>query len=69
MAGEHGGGRVEWLGRAAAGQVNEGQGGAGIGLSMVARGSEVLQVDVLPAQRTVVVGEAQALERGYVSDN
>lgn len=42
------------LGRAAAGQVNEGQGGAGIGLSMVARGSEVLQVDVLPAQRTRV---------------
>lgn len=42
------------LTRAAAGQINEGQGGAGIGLSMVVRGSEVLQVDVQPGARTRV---------------
>ena len=40
--------------QAAAGQVNKGQGGAGIGLSLVYRTSQTLQVDVEPGTRTRV---------------
>lgn len=42
------------LRQAAAGQVNKGQGGAGIGLSLVYRTSQTLQVDVEPGTRTRV---------------
>lgn len=42
------------LRQAAAGQVNQGQGGAGIGLSLVYRTSQTLQVDVEPGTRTRV---------------
>jgi hypothetical protein len=45
---------VRSLRRAAAGQVNQGQGGAGIGLSVVYRTSQTLQVDVEPGSRTRV---------------
>ncbi len=45
---------VRSLKRAAAGQVNQGQGGAGIGLSLVYRTSQTLQVDVEPGHRTRV---------------
>lgn len=42
------------LRRAAAGQVNRAQGGAGIGLAMVYRTAQALQVDVEPGVRTRV---------------
>ena len=45
---------VRSLRRAAAGQVNRSAGGAGIGLSMIYRTANVLQVDVDPGQRTRV---------------
>jgi len=45
---------VRSLRRAAAGQVNRSAGGAGIGLSMIYRTANVLQVDVEPGQRTRV---------------
>jgi hypothetical protein len=45
---------VRSLKRAAAGQINQGQGGAGIGLSLVYRTSQTLQVDVEPGGRTRV---------------
>lgn len=45
---------VRSMRRAAAGQVNRSAGGAGIGLSMIYRTANVLQVDVEPGQRTRV---------------
>lgn len=42
------------LRRAASGQVNRGEGGAGIGLSMVCRAATTVQVDVEPGMRTRV---------------
>lgn len=45
---------VRSLRRAALGQVNRSQGGAGIGLSMVYRTASLLQVDVEPGARTRV---------------
>ena len=43
---------VRSLRRAASGQVNRGQGGAGIGLSLVCRTCPLVQVDVEPGSRT-----------------
>lgn len=45
---------VRSLRRAATGQVNRAQGGAGIGLSMVYRTAQAMQVDVEPGTRTRV---------------
>lgn len=45
---------VKSLRRAAAGQINRSQGGAGIGLSMVVRTAQAVQVDVEPGARTRV---------------
>jgi hypothetical protein len=45
---------VRSLRRAASGQVNRAQGGAGIGLSMVYRTAQALQVDVEPGTKTRV---------------
>jgi len=45
---------VRSLRRAATGQVNRAQGGAGIGLSMVYRTAQAMQVDIEPGTRTRV---------------
>ncbi|HNN94295.1 MAG TPA: ATP-binding protein [Pseudomonadota bacterium] len=55
------------LRRAAAGQVNRSAGGAGIGLSMIYRTAQVMQVDVEPGQRTRVTAVFD-LDAGRATD-
>lgn len=55
------------LRRAAAGQVNRQAGGAGIGLSMIYRTAQVMQVDVEPGQRTRVTAVFD-LDAGRATD-
>lgn len=55
------------LRRAAAGQVNRAAGGAGIGLSMIYRTAQVMQVDVEPGQRTRVTAVFD-LDAGRATD-